>query len=138
MREFVTAVADHMREEDPSKQTRVLLDGHELVFNQPDSGQAAVMLAMGSRKMDLKAAGNFITLFINLADEATQDHLYTRLLDPNDPFELDSDGGVFDIWEHLTEEWSARPTKQPRDYQPPRRATGKASTARTRAKASTS
>lgn len=138
MREFFTAVQEGPTEVDESTQTVIALDGEELVFNEPVSGQLAIMMSMGSRKLDMAAAGDFIHLFIELADEDTQRLLRQRLLDRNDTFDLESEGGIFDLWEGLTEEWSARPTKQPRDYQPPRRATGSSSTAPTRVKASTS
>lgn len=138
MREFFTAVRDEDEVVDESSQVVMTLDGVELVFNEPSSGQLAMMMAMGSRKLDMTAAGDFIHLFIELADYDTQRHLRQRLLDRDDTFDLESEGGIFDLWEALTEEWSGRPTKQPRDYQAPRRSTGSASTAPTRVKASTS
>lgn len=138
MREFFTAVRDEDDVVDESSQIVIALDGEELVFHEPNSGQLAMMMAMGTRKMDLTSAGHFISLFIELADDATQHLLQSRLLDRKDTFDLESEGGIFDIWEALTEEWSARPTKQPRDYQAPRRSTGSSSTAPTRVKASTS
>lgn len=139
MREFYTAVKEDIGEVDPSSQVRMMHDGTEIVFNKPSSGQMALMLSMRGRKGDTTAmAGNFIALFIELADEDTQHYLQSRLLDAKDTFDLDGEGGIFDLWEALAEEWSGHPTKQPSDFQPPRRATGRTSTAPTRAKASTS
>lgn len=139
MREFYTAVKDDLGEVDESDQIRFLHDGTEVVFNKPSNGQMALMLSMGGRKTGTtEMAGNFIALFIELADKETQRYLQSRLLDRNDTFDLDGPGGIFDIWEGLTEEWSGHPTKQPSDYQPPRRATGRSSTAPSRAKGSTS
>lgn len=135
MREFFTVAKDDIGVVDESKQVRMMHDGTEIVFNEPSSGQLAIMLAMGGRKMSMQAAGNFIALFIELADRETQRYLEQRLLDSEDNFGLDEPGGIFDLWEALTEEWSARPTKQPLDYQPPRRATGNSSTAPTRVRA---
>lgn len=138
MKEFYTAVKDDIGVVDVESQVRMKHDDTEIVFNKPSNGQFALMLSMGGRKMTPAMAGNFIALFIELADEDTQRYLQSRLLDARDTFDLDGEGGIFDLWEALTEEWSGRPTKQPSDFQPPRRATGRSSTAPSRAKGSTS
>lgn len=140
MREFFTAAKDQLGEVevDPDSQVTFKHDGTEVTFNKPSNGQFALMLSMGNRKMDMAQIGNFIALLIELGDHATQRYLQGRLLDRDDKFDIESEGGIFDLWEALVEEWSARPTRQPSDYQPPRRSTGNGSTARTRAKASTS
>lgn len=138
MREFVTAAKDTIGEVDEDDAIVFKHDNREITFFQPSSGQQAMMLSMGGREMDLKAAGVFIQLFFEMADDDTQRYLQTRLMDRKDTFDLNSDGGIFDLWEALTEEWSARPTKEPSDFQSPRRATGKASTGSSRVRASTS
>lgn len=135
MREFYTAVKDDIGVVDETTQVRMMHDDTEIVFNRPRSGQLAMMMAMGGRKMNMEAAGGFIALFIELADKPTQRYFQTRLTDADDTFDLESEGGIFDLWEALTEEWSARPTKQPQDFQPPRRATGNTSTAPSRVRA---
>lgn len=135
MKEFFTVAKDDIGVVDESKQVRMMHDGNEIVFNEPSSGQLAIMMAMGGRKMSTQSAGNFIALFLELADPETQRYLENRLLDRDDNFGMEEPGGIFDLWEALTEEWSARPTKQPQDYQPPRRATGHSSTAPSRVRA---
>lgn len=138
MKEFFTAAKDSLGEVNEDDVITFLHDGTEVTFFQPSAGQQAIMLSMGGRTMTGKTAGTFIELFFSAADDATQRYMQTRLLDRHDPFDLDSEGGIFDLFEALIEEWSGRPTKQPSDYQPPQRATGKRSTASTRAAASTS
>lgn len=139
MREFVTAAKDSIGEVSEDDAFIFLHDGREVKFYKPSSGQASIMMTMGGREMDVRQAGLFIQLFLELMDDDTRRYFSGRLLDRNDPFSnLKAEGGLFDIWETLMEEWSARPTKQPSDFQPSRRSTGRSSTASSRAKGSTS
>lgn len=137
MQEFVTAARDTF-EAEPQSEITFMHDDREVTFFEPASGQLAIMMAFGRGKITPMQASTFITLFFSMMDDETKMYFEDRLLDPKDPFDLDTQGGVFDLWEGLTKEWSARPTREPSDYQPPQRATGRASTASTRAKASTS
>lgn len=134
MREFVTAAqrGDTRDDEEP---ITFLHDQREVTFYKPSSGQFMLMSSLGVGDMDPRSVGTFIALFMELMEEDTQRYFESRLLDRHDTFDIDSEGGIFDIWEYLAEEWSARPTKEPSDYQPPQRATGKRSTAPSRAKA---
>lgn len=139
MKEFITAAQEDIGEVDENDIITFKHDGREVTFFVPSTGQQAIMLAMGGRDMDRKAAGSFIHLFFEMADDATQRYLKTRLLDREDTgFDLDTDGGLFDIFEYISEQWSGKAKKQPSDYQKPRSATGRASTGSTRAVASTS
>lgn len=138
MKEFFTAAKDTLGEVDPDDLIQFKHDGREVTFYKPSTGQLSIMLAMTTSDMGTREAGLFIQMFFEMADDETQRYFQTRLLDRADPFDLDSEGGIFDIWEELAGEWSGKATKQPSDYQPPRRATGTRSTASTRAKGSTS
>lgn len=140
MKDFVTAAKGSIgKKRDPKTATKFKIDGFPVTFYEPMPGQAAIMMTMGTRDVNLEASGLFIQLFFDLMDDATRRHLTTRLLDADDPFELESEGGIFDIWENLIKEWSGKKaTKLPSDFQAPRRATGNASTASTRVKAPTS
>lgn len=139
MKEFITAAADSIGNVDEDEAVEFLHDGRKVKFYKPSSGQAAIMMTMGGREMDVQAAGTFIQLFLELMDTDTRRYFSSRLLNRDDPFSnLKAEGGLFDIWETLMEEWSARPTKQPSDFQQSRRATGRSSTASSRAKGSTS
>lgn len=113
-------------------------DGTEVKFYEPDTGSLAVMMMIANQKMTVQNMGTFIEFIFNLMDEDTQVYFRQRLMDPADAFELNGEGGLMDIFKALTEEWSARPTKEPSDYRPAQRATGRASTASTQAKGSTS
>lgn len=138
MKQFVTAASRGEVRDEEEVSTTFVHDGTEVTFFKPSSGQFMLMSSIGVGNRDAKSMGTFIALFMEIMDEATQSYFEGRLLDRRDPFDIDSEGGIFEIWEYLVEEWSARPTKEPSDYQPPQRATGKRSTAPTRAKASTS
>lgn len=141
MQEFVTAVSEDDEDLDEPQSVTFLHDGREVTFFKPSTGQLALMMSMGGREMDLKTAGNFIALFIEMADEESQRYFQTRLLtrpEPGQPvFDLASPGGVYDIFEKLGEHWGGKKSKQPSDYAKPQRATGRASTGTTRAKGST-
>lgn len=138
MKEFVTAAKGTLGEVDEESKITFKHDGRDITFFEPSTGQQAIMLSMGGRTMDVRAMGTFIQLFFEMADDDTARYLQGRLLDRNDTFDVTGDGGIFDLFEAITEEWSARPTREPSDSPSPRRATGRASTASTRAKASTS
>lgn len=138
MKEFVTAAKGRATERNEDDAITFLHNGTEVKFYRPNDAQQAMMLAMGGRSMSLKAAGTFIHLFIELGDDDTQRYFQDIMLDATSGFDLKEEGGLFDIWEYLTEQWSGKASKQPSDYQPPRRKTGRSSTGSTRAKASTS
>lgn len=144
MQDFVTAVEEELEEGEEAEVPSVTFkhDEREVTFFKPSTGQMALMMSMGGREMDLKTAGNFIALFLEMADDETQRYFQTRLLERPKPgqkvFDLASQGGIYDIFEKLGEHWGGKKSKSPSDYQSPRRATGKASTAPTRARASTS
>lgn len=139
MKEFFTAAKDTFGEVSEDEKIVFKHDGREVTFFQPSDGQMAIMLNMGGRDMDPRSAGTFIQLWFSMMDNDTVRYFQTRLMDRDDKgFDLESEGGVFDIFESLVEEWSARPTKQPSDFQPSRRATGPKSTGSTRVRASTS
>lgn len=140
MKEFYTAAKDTLGETTEDDLIVFRHDDKEVTFYQPSAGQLAIMSnIMSGNRNDPVLAANFIQLFFAMMEEEdTLPYFRNRLMDRKDTFDLDGDGGMFDIFAGLVEEWSGRPTKQPSDYQPPRRATGRKSTATTRAKASTS
>ena len=139
MKEFITAVADDLGEVDENDVIEFKHDGREVRFFVPSTGQQAIMLSMARRDMDTTAAGTFISLFFEMMDDETQRYFQTRLMDRNDKgFDLDTEGGVFDIFDELKKEWSGKAKKRPSDFQKSQSTTGPASTGRTRARASTS
>lgn len=139
MQEFITAARDEFEPEESGLHV-VKLDGREIALREPGTGQAAVMSTFVRGDMTPEKVSTFITFFFNLLDtDEDRMHIEDRLLDRHDPFEIDSEGGMLDIFFWLLEEMSGkRPPVEPTDYQPSRRATGQRSTATTRAKASTS
>jgi len=139
MLELYTAAKDTFAETSEDDKIVFKHDGREVTFYQPSDGQLAIMLNMGGRDMDQKAAGTFIQLWFAMMDEPTLRYFQTRLMDREDKgFDLTTENGVFDIFELLVEQWSGKATKQPSDYQRSQRATGRKSTATTRVKAKTS
>lgn len=140
MKDFVTSAKGTIgKKRDPKTATKFKVDGVPVVFFEPMPGQAAIMMTMGTREINLEASALFVQLFFDLMDDHTRRHLTTRLLDADDPFEMESEGGIFDIWENLIKEWSGKKAiNMPSDYQPPRRVTGKSSTGTSPVRASTS
>lgn len=139
MKDLVTAAKKDLGKVNKAKPVTFKHDGREVTFFEPTSGQAAIMMVIFNRNMTAQQSATFLQLFFQLMDEDTLDYFQQRFLDPNDALsELDAKGGLFDIWELLMSEWSDRPTKSPSDYRPPRRATGRKSTAPLRGVESTS
>lgn len=138
MKEFVTAVKPKVGKLDKTSPIIMKHDGKEVKFYEPDPGSIAIMAMIAGQKMNVQNMGTFLEFIFNCMDEETQLYFRRRLMDMDDSFGFDGEGGLMEVWKALTEEWSARPTKQPSDFRPARRATGRASTATTRAKAPTS
>jgi len=144
MQDFVTAVEEELEDGEEAEVESVTFkhDEREVTFFKPSTGQMALMMSMGGREMDLKTAGNFIALFLEMADDDSQRYFQTRLLERPQPgkpvFDLASEGGIYDIFEKLGEHWGGKKSKQPSDYRKPRSGTGKRSTATTPVRARTS
>lgn len=145
MKEFVTAAKQDDTEPDEFDIT-FMHDGQEVTFHKPGTAQYALMLAWRSQmrsnrsqEKDMEAIGMFIQFFLGLASKETQDYFSGRILDTNDPLsDLDAQGGVQEIFEYLTAEWSGKDTKKPAASRQSRRASGSGSTGSSRAKGSTS
>jgi hypothetical protein len=92
---------------------------------------AIVMLfadATGRRSDTKTKAVGVIDFFFSTLDDETNDYLYRRLIDPDDPLTLEDISG----WTlKLIEEWGGRPTKQPSDFAHSRKTGGRRSTPRT-------
>lgn len=136
LKEFITAAREDFHPED-DESTTFTHDGREVTFYRPTTSQIALIAAY-SQASEFDMAGGYLATFFGLCEDDTRRYFYGRLMDRNDPFDIDGPGGVNEIMESLLEEWSGRPTKRPSDYQRPRSGTGTRSTATTRAKASTS
>lgn len=135
MKEFTTAAASEI---DEGELIEFKHDGRDVAFVSPTPAQASMMMLMISGDAKLETAGTFIHMWFEMmADDETKRYFRSRLLDRNDPFELDNEGGVVEIFEYLVEEMTGNPTKQPSDYQPPQSKTGKGSTAGSSRRAST-
>jgi hypothetical protein len=112
------------------------LDGVMMTAYRPSGGQFAMVLAMTSQySSNEESLAGLITMFVNIHDEESQNHIVKRLFDRKDSFDVED---VDRIFRGLTEEWSARPTVPPSDSpsSPPR--TGPKSTARTPARRTSS
>jgi hypothetical protein len=126
MREFVTAVKELEKGEEPDKGYSFKVDGKELKFFKPTESQFAIYVAQTGRHSSIpdKIAG-VIDFFINVMDRPSHEHLVARLMDREDPFGLDQ---VEEIIQWMIEEWSGNPTEQSSDSTPSRQSTGDSST----------
>ena len=142
MKEFVTRYKDELENEefvDDGEFITFMHDDTEVLFYEPNAAQMTVMLGMRNRiQEDLETAETLITFMFEIMDRETKRYFQNRLLTREDPFGLESEGGLLEIFEWLSEEWSGKAIKQPSDYQKPRSQTGRSSTGSSRAKASTS
>lgn len=135
MRDFIAAVKDHDDVDDVEEGTSFNHWGTPVTFYQPSEGQMLMMLAMGGRTMNKKQIGNFIHLFIELGDDKTQRYFQDLLMDRKSGFTVTEDGGLFDIWEDLVEEWSGKDSEKESDSPESASETGPVSMARTRERA---
>lgn len=106
--------------------------GTEVAFIKPSEGQFLMMLAMSGRNMDMKSIGHFIHLFIELGDPDTQKYFASMLMDQDSPFDVHGEGGIFDIWKHLVQEWSGKASPKRDASQPSVSETTPSSTVRSR------
>lgn len=112
------------------------LDGVMMTAYRPSGGQFAMVLAMTSQySSNEESLAGLVTMFVNIHDEESQNHIVKRLFDRKDSFDIDD---VDRIFRGLTEEWSARPTEPPSDSPSSRPRTGQKSTARTPARRTSS
>lgn len=132
MKEFTTAVKDAATQEDEDGAILFVHNGQECVFYQPSEGQFLMMMSMGGRSMAKNSIGNFIHLFIEMGDDDTQRYFRDILMDRNSGFTISGDGGMFDIWEFLVEEWSGKDSEPLTVSPQPRSETGRVSTVRSR------
>lgn len=102
---------------------------------QPTSGQVAMMFSRASeRNEDGERTAATIDFMLGIFDKETSKELGSRLLDRDDPFELEN---LTEIFEWLMEEWGARPTQSPSASSRSRASGGRKSTGKPRAVEST-
>lgn len=135
-RNFTTALTEQTRNEDEAY--HYTIDGKPLVIYPPSAAQMTLLLAAtlnaDEDEPDPQAIATIISAFIGMLDDRSARMVRRRLLDPNDPFELDN---IVEIVEALTEDVVGRPTESPADSLPSRPATGTSSTASSRRQGST-
>lgn len=149
MKDFVAQVSNASSKKKKDRGTPVTFkhEGTDVTFYEPKTGQLSMMLAMFNKtkkaadeddekafEENKRTISSFIQLFFGLMDKDTQSYFETRLLDGDDDFDVDSENGIMAIFKALSEEWGGRPTKSRSASAAPRRASGRSSTASTRAK----
>jgi len=136
IKSFTTSGKSVEQNEAPIGQpVKVDMDGREVIFLPPTTGQWAVTMAGGSdTSSPADMVATQINFFFSMLEADDVSYFKHRLFDREDPFDVDN---IAEIIEHLLEEWSARPTKQPSDFLPSQRSAGKRSTAARQHMAST-
>jgi hypothetical protein len=96
----------------------------------PGENAIVVFMAdvMSRRNSTAEKAVGLIDFFFSTLSNESNDYLYRRLVDPEDPFNAVD---IREITMALIEEWGGRPTKQPSDFAPSRKTGGRSSTQRT-------
>jgi hypothetical protein len=136
MLEFVTAARQHpesaIADAEPITFT---VDGEEFTAHPPTPGQLAlIMAAQTSRSMTERIAA-IIDFMDCLLDESGQERFRDRLMDRDDPFDVEQ---VQEVISGLMEEWTARPTQRSSDSSSSQASTGRSSTVKRRSGATTS
>lgn len=76
---------------------------------EPSGGQIAYFMSKNlSHIPPTERLGAMLNFFDSALDDRSQAYIIKRLLDPNDPYDIDD---IQDVMMWLMEEWSARPTK---------------------------
>lgn len=118
MKEFITAVEEVIAEdENPEEEPFIAfnVDGRELHAYPPNDGQLAFMLAaLGRGQSADQRFAAILNIMLSSLRGADADYLEGRLLsrDPKQKLPIKQIEAIF---EHLSEEWFARPTQQPSD-----------------------
>jgi len=132
IKEFTTSAVASVDEDEGAvgSEVTVKVDGREVTFYPPTSGQLAVTLAgSGDMATEMEQAAATINFFFSLLEHRDATFFRKRLFDRDDGFDMDT---IADLVSYLLEEWSARPTKQPSDFLPSQRTAGQRSTAKQR------
>lgn len=136
-RNFTTAVTEVPTRDDEDAY-HYQIDGKPLVIYPPNAAQMTLLIAATMNadddEVDPQAVATIISAFIGMLDDRSARLVRRRLLDPNDPFDIDL---IVDIVGQLAEDVVARPTESSSASSPSRPATGKSSTASVRPRAST-
>lgn len=126
IQEFITQARAEDEPEDVGVEFAV--DGVMCTAYHPGDGQLAYLLATTSRHSSTQEqVAGLINFFVAVLDDESREHLVARLLDRRDEFGVKE---VQDIFEFLTETWTARPTKSLSGSTPSRRTGGRKSTGR--------
>lgn len=121
MREFTTAAREHAAAAiDGAGPLQFTLDGEEFVINPPTPGQVAIIMAEQSGDTGRQIA-SVIDFLDAILDEAGKRRFRDRLLDRDDPFDLEQ---VQEIIEWAMDEWSSRPTTSSKGSSSSRARTG--------------
>jgi sugar lactone lactonase YvrE len=139
LKEFIKAVQSEQDQREAEEGAITFIHwGKEVTFYEPSDGQQLMMLSMGGRNMSKDSAGKFIQLVIALGDDETQEYFNDLMMDRKSGFTLKGDGGLFDIWETISEEWSGKASEKPSGSRKSPSATGKRSTGTSPRRVSTS
>lgn len=135
-RNFTTAVNENLRDE--ADAFHYAIDGKPIVVFPPSAAQMTLLIAATMNADDEdpepQAIGTIIQAFMGMLDDRSARLVRRRLLDPNDPFELEN---IVEIVQQLAEDVVARPTGSSAASSPSRQATGTSSTGSARPRAST-
>lgn len=124
MKEFITAAK--AVDENDDEGILFTVDDYQFKAFRPTDGQIAVLMsAQTGYASDSTKVAAIINFFVGVLDTEAHQVLVTRLLDRDDPFDLEQ---VNAILEWLLEEWTGRPTKPSTGSTPSRRNGGRRST----------
>jgi hypothetical protein len=103
---------------------------------RPTSGQVAYLSMTTHKRQSWETqVSGIINFVMAIMDDETAAYLSDRLLDHNDPFEIEQ---IQEIIEYLVEEWAARPTEPSSDSSKSPDTSGSTSTATEQTTSSTS
>lgn len=102
------------------------VDKFPVTAKEPAPGQLAYLMASTGRGASgSDAVAGVINFMISVVDKEAASHLQSRLLDPDDNFEVED---IENILEWLVEEWTGNPTGEPSGSTSSPSTTGRSST----------
>jgi hypothetical protein len=126
MKEFTTSAKAAIEPDSIDQPITFKVDDVEVRAYEPSPGQMAMMYsALSDLSTDNQRVAGIVDFFLGLLDGDSRRVLAQRLMDREDPFELDE---LTEIMTWLIGEWSARPTRPSSASTPSPRRTGRKST----------
>lgn len=113
IKQFTTAAKSVEGKTETASPVELEFEERKITFNGPSESQIAMLLVGSSDTVSgNQALSTTINFFFSLLEDDDQRYFKVRLLDRDDPFDVED---IVAMLNYLMEEWSATPTKPASD-----------------------